>query len=210
MAKVLELQLQHGPSNEYSGLISLRTDYFDLPVQGNLTRLLQHHKSKALVLQPSAFFMVQLWHLYMTTGKTIALNTWTFAGKVMSLLFNTLSRFIIAFLPRSKCLNFLAAVTMHSDFRDQENKICRCLHFSVIYLPWSDGTGSEKSMATHSSTLAWKIPWTGEPGRLQSVGSHRVGHDWSDLAAAAAAAEVARHWILLQGLVENGHSTNSR
>ena len=70
----------------------------------------------------------------MTTGKTIALNTWTFAGKVMSLLFNTLSRFIIAFLPRSKCLNFLAAVTMHSDFRDQENKICRCLHFSVIYL----------------------------------------------------------------------------
>ena len=101
VAKVLELQLQHSPSNEYSGLISLRTDYFDLlAVQGNLKSLLQHHKSKALVLQSSAFFMVQLWHLYVTTGKTMALNIWTFVGKVMSLLFNMLSRFCHSFPPK--------------------------------------------------------------------------------------------------------------
>ena len=91
------------PSNEYSGLISFRIDWFDLlGVQGTLKSLLQHHNSKASILQRSAFFMVQLSHLYMTTGKTIALTTWNFASKVMSLLFNMLSRFVIAFLPRSK------------------------------------------------------------------------------------------------------------
>ena len=88
------------PSNEYSGLISLRIDCFDLlAVQGTLKSLLQHHDSKASVLQCSAFFMVQLLHPYMTTEKTIALTIWTFSGKVMSLLFSTLSRFVIAFLP---------------------------------------------------------------------------------------------------------------
>ena len=93
------------PSNEYSGLISFRTDWFDLlAVQGTLKSLLQHHNSKASVLQGSAFFMVQLSHPYVTTGKTIALTRWTFVDKVMSLLFNMLSRFVIAFLPRSKCL----------------------------------------------------------------------------------------------------------
>ena len=88
-------------ANEYSGLISFRIDWFDLlAVQGTLKNLLQHHSSKASVLWHSAFFMVQLSHPYMTTGKTIALTIWTFVGKVMSLLFNILSRFVITFLPR--------------------------------------------------------------------------------------------------------------
>ena len=93
------------PSNEYSGLISFRMDWFDLlAVQGTLMSLLQHHSSKPSILWCSAFFMVQLSHPYMTTGKTIAWTRWTFVGKVMSLLFNKLSRFVIAFLPRSKRL----------------------------------------------------------------------------------------------------------
>ena len=87
------------PANEYSGLISFRIDRFDLlAVQGTLKSLLQHHCSKASILRHSAFFMVQLSHPYMTTGKTIALTRWTFVGKVMSLLFNTRSRFVIASL----------------------------------------------------------------------------------------------------------------
>ena len=93
------------PSNEHSGLISLRMDWLDLlAVQGTLKSLLQHHSSKASILQHSAFFTVQLSHPYMTTGKTIALTRWTFVGKVMCLLFNTLSRLVITFLPRSKRL----------------------------------------------------------------------------------------------------------
>ena len=93
------------PSNEYSGLISFRMDWFDLlAVQGTLKSLLQHHSSKPSILQQSAFFRVQLLHPYMTTGKTIALIRWTFVGKVMSLLFNMLSRLVITFLPRSKRL----------------------------------------------------------------------------------------------------------
>ena len=93
------------PSNEYPGLISFRMDWLDLlEVQGTLKSLLQHHSSKASILQHSAFFIVQISHPYMTTGKTIALTRWTFVGKVMSLLFNMLSRLVITFLPRSKCL----------------------------------------------------------------------------------------------------------
>ena len=93
------------PSNERSGLISFRMDWLDLlAVQGTLKSLLQHHSSKASILWCSAFFMVQLSHLYMTTGKTIALTRRTFVGKVMSLLFNMLSRFVIAFFPKSKHL----------------------------------------------------------------------------------------------------------
>ena len=93
------------PSSEYSGWISFKIDCFDLlAVQGTLKSLLQHYSSKASVLRRSAFFMVQLSHPYMTTGKTIALTRWTFVGKVMSLLFNTLSRFVVAFFPRSKHL----------------------------------------------------------------------------------------------------------
>ena len=92
------------PSKEYSGLISFKIDWFDLlAVQGTLKSLLQYHNSQASILQCSAFFMVQLSHLYMTTGKTIALTIQTFVSKIMSLIFNTLSRFIIAFPPRNKC-----------------------------------------------------------------------------------------------------------
>ena len=93
------------PSNEHSGLISFRMDLLDvLAVQGTLKSLLQHHSSKASILRHSAFFTVQLSYPNMTTGKTIALTRQTFVGKVMSLLFNMVSRLIIAFLPRSKCL----------------------------------------------------------------------------------------------------------
>ena len=92
-------------SNEHPGLISFRMDWLDLlAVQGTLKSLLQHHSSKASILQCLAFFIVQLSHPYMTTGKTIALTRWTFVGKVMSLLFNMLSRLVITFLPRSRCL----------------------------------------------------------------------------------------------------------
>ena len=93
------------PSNEYSGLISFRVDWLDLlVVQGTFKSLLQHHRSEALILWCSAFFRVQLSHLYITTEKTIALTRWTFVGKVMCLLYNMLSRLVITFLPRSKCL----------------------------------------------------------------------------------------------------------
>ena len=103
-ANGLELQLQHQSSNDYSGQISFMIDWFDLAVQETFRSLLQHHSSKASVLQHSAFFMVQLSHIYMTTGKTIAFTRWTFVGEVMSLLFNMLSRLAIAFLPKSKSL----------------------------------------------------------------------------------------------------------
>ena len=93
------------PSSEYSGLISFRIDWLDLlAIQGTLKSLCQHHSSKALILRCSAFFIVQLSHPYMTTGKTIAFTRWTFVGKVMPLLFNMLSRLVIIFLPRSKKL----------------------------------------------------------------------------------------------------------
>ena len=93
------------PINTQPGLISFRMDWLDLlAVQGTLKSLLQHHSSKASILRHSAIFTVQLSHLYMTIGKTIALTRWTFVGKVMSLLFNMLSRLVITFLPRSKCL----------------------------------------------------------------------------------------------------------
>ena len=107
------------PSSEYSGLIFLRIDWFDLlAVQGILKRLLQHHSLKASFLWHSTFFMVQLSHLYMTTGKTIALTRQNFVGKVMSLLFNMLSKLVIIFLPRSKrFFNFMHAITICSDFR---------------------------------------------------------------------------------------------
>ena len=105
VAKVLELKLQHQSTNEHPGLISFRMDWLDLlAVQGTLKSLLQHHSSKASILQRSAFFTVQLSHPYMTTGKTIALIRWTFVGNVMSLLLNAQSRLVITFLLRSKRL----------------------------------------------------------------------------------------------------------
>ena len=103
--KYWSFSFSFNPSNEYSGLISFRIEWFHLlAVQGTLKSLFQHHSSKASILLCSAFFMVQLSHPYMTTRKTIALTLGTFVGKVMSLLFNTLSRLVIVFLPRSKCL----------------------------------------------------------------------------------------------------------
>ena len=130
------------PSNEYSGLISFRIDGFDLlAVQGTLKRFLQYQNSKASILQHSAFFMVQLSHPYMTTGKTMALTIWTFVDKVMSLLFNMLSRLVIAFPSRSKRLLILwlqsssAVVLEPKKIKSATGSIV-----SPIYLPRSDGT----------------------------------------------------------------------
>ena len=130
------------PSNEYSGLISFRIDWFDLAVQGILKNLLQYHNSKASILRLSAFFIVQLSHPYMTTGKNTALTRWIFIGKVMSLLFNMLSRLVIAFLPRSKCL-LISWLQLPSAviFGAPQNKVCHCFRCFPIYLPWSDRTG---------------------------------------------------------------------
>ena len=103
--KYWSFSFSFNPSKEHPGLISFRMAWVDLlAVHGSLKNLLQHHSSKASILQHSAFFTVQLSHTYMTTGKTIALTRWTFVGKVMSLLLNMLSRLVITFLPRSKCL----------------------------------------------------------------------------------------------------------
>ena len=123
------------PSNEYSGLISFMTNWFDLlAVQGTLKSILQHHSCEASILQCSTFFMVQPAYPHLTTAKTIgltiALTRWTFVGKVMSLLFNMLSRFVIACLPSIKHLLILWRVTVHNDFGAHENKICHCFHFS--------------------------------------------------------------------------------
>ena len=105
VAKYWSFSFSISPSNKYSGLISFRNDWLDLlAVQGTLKSILQHHTLKASILRHSTFFIVQLWHPYMTTGKTIALTRWTFVGKVMSLLFKMLSRLVIAFLPRRKHL----------------------------------------------------------------------------------------------------------
>ena len=119
------------PSNDYSGLISFRIDWFDLlTVQWTLRGLLQHRSSKASIFLCSAFFMVQLSPLYLTTGKIIALTRWTFVSQVLSLFFNMLSRLVKAFLPRSKAsFNSMAAVTICSDFGAQENKVCHSSHF---------------------------------------------------------------------------------
>ena len=134
--KYWSLSFSISPSNEYWGLILFRIDWFDLlPAQGTVKSLLQHHSSKASILQHSACFMVQLSHSYMTTGKTTPLTRWTFGSKMMSLLFNTRSRFAIAFPPRSKHLLISGCSTVHSDLGAQENKICHCFHCCPFYLP---------------------------------------------------------------------------
>ena len=135
VAKITYLLLQHQSFNKHSGLISFRVDWFDLlAVQRTFKNFLQHHNLKASILQHSVFFMVQLSHPYVTTGKTIALTIWTFVSKV-----NTLSRFVIAFLPRSKCLPVSWLQLPSSDFGVQEEKICHCFHF-FFYLPWNDAS----------------------------------------------------------------------
>ena len=167
------------PSNEHPGLISFRMDWLDLlAVQGTLKCLLQHHSSKASILQRSAFFIVQLSHPYMTTGKTIVLTRRTFVGKVMSLLCNMLSRLVIGEgngTPlQYSCLEnpmdgeaWWAAVHGVAKSRARLSDFTFNFHFHAL----------EKEMATHSSVLARRIPGTGEPGGLLSMGSHRVGHD---------------------------------
>ena len=142
VAKVLEFQLRHRPSNEHPGLISFRMDWLDLlAVQGTLKGLLQHHSSKASILQRSAFFTVQLSHPYMTTGKTIALTRQTFVGKVISLPFNIWSRLVITFLPRSKCLLISWLQSPSPVILEPPKIVCHCLHCVPIYFPRSDGTG---------------------------------------------------------------------
>ena len=130
------------PSKEHPGPISFRMDWLDLlAVQGTLKSLLQHHSSKASILRHSACFTVQISHPYMTTGKIIALTKWTFVGKVMSLLFNMLSRLVITFLPRSKHL-LIAWLQSPSAviFGAPKNKVWHCFHCFSIYLPWSEWT----------------------------------------------------------------------
>ena len=125
-------------------MISFMVDWFDpLAFQGSVKSLLQHHSLKVSILWHYAFFMVQFSQLYMATGKTIALTIRTFVGKVMPLLFNTLSTFVIAFLPRNNHLLFswcliswyllITAVTICSNFRTQEEKICHCFHLLLLY-----------------------------------------------------------------------------
>ena len=116
----MELQLSISPSNEYSGLISFRIDWFDLlAAQGTLKSLLQHHSSKASIIRRSAFFIVQLSHPYMTTGKTIALTLQIFVGKVISLLFNMLSRFVTAGLSLLRPLFYLVGITVSTGQQSQ-------------------------------------------------------------------------------------------
>ena len=127
VAKVLSFSFNISPSNEHSGLISFRMDWLDLlAVQGTLRNFLQHHSSRASILQHLAFFIVQLSHPFMTIGKTIAVTRLTFVSKVLSLLFNMLSRLVITFLPRSKHL--------------LKNKVSHCFLCFPNYLPWNDGT----------------------------------------------------------------------
>ena len=126
------------PSKEIPGLISFRMDWLDLPaVQETLKSLLQHHSSKASILRRSPFFTVQLSHLYMTPGKTIALTRWTFVGKVMSLLLNMLSGLVITHLWISWLQSPSAVILVTA----QKNKVWHCFHCFPIYFPWSDGTG---------------------------------------------------------------------
>ena len=186
-------------SNEYSGLISFRIHWLDiLAVQVSLKSLLQHHSLRTSIFWLSAFLIIQLSHLYMTIGKTIALTIWTLVAKVMSLLFNMLSRFLTTFLPRSKHL--LISWLQSSFSAILEPKKIKSLTLSIFYpsichdlvaqkvkplstmqetwlqsLGWKDLL--EKEMANNSSILAWKTPWMEEPGRLQSMGSQRVRHD---------------------------------
>ena len=122
-------------SHEYSVLISFRMDWLDLlAFQGTLKSLLQHHSSKASILRHSAFFIVQLSHPYMTTGKTIALTRLTFVGKGTSLLFNIQSRLVITFLPRSK---HLLISWLQSPFGAQNNEVCHCFHSHVMHCNFS-------------------------------------------------------------------------
>ena len=136
--KYWSFSLSISPSNEHPGMVSFRMDWLDLlAVQGTLKSLLQHHSSKASILLCSAFFILQLSHPYMTTGKTIALTSQTFVGKVISLLFNMLSWLVITFLPRSKHLLISWLQSPSSVILEPPpNKVSPCFHCFPIYLPW--------------------------------------------------------------------------
>ena len=142
MAKVLEFQLQH-----QSFQWIFRTDFLQVGlvgspcVQGTLKSLPQHHSSKASILQHSAFFIAQLSHPYMTTGKTIPLTRWKFVDKVMSLLFNMLSRLVLTFCPRSKRLLISWLQSPSAVILEPRKIVSHCFHSFPIYFPWSDGTG---------------------------------------------------------------------
>ena len=126
------------PSNEHPGPICFKLHWLDLrAVQQTLKSVLQHHRSKASILWCSAFFVVQLSHSYMTAGKTIALTRWTFVDKVMSQLFNVLPRLVVTFLPRSKCLNFMAAITVWSDYEGPP-KWSQPLFLHLFSMKWWD------------------------------------------------------------------------
>ena len=122
------------PSKEHPGLISFKMDWLDLlAVQGTLKSLLQHHSSKASILRHSVFFMVQLSQPYMTTGKTILLTIWSFVGKVVSLLFNMLSRLLIAFFPRSKHLLISWLQSPSAVILEPQNIVSQCFHYFPIF-----------------------------------------------------------------------------
>ena len=168
----MEFQLQHQSFHEHSGLISFRIHWLDLlAVQGTLKSLLQQNSSKASILWCSAFFIVQLSHPYKTTGKTIALTRWTFVGKVMSLLFNMLSRLVIresnGTLLQYSCLeNPMDRGAWWAPVHGVAKSRTRLSDFTVTF----HFHAPEKEMATHSSVLAWRIPGTGEPDGLPSWG----------------------------------------
>ena len=135
--KCWSFSFSFSPSDEYSGLISFRIDWLNLLAVKGLSRVFSNTTiQKHQILWHSALFILQLSHLYMTTGKTINLIGWTFVGKIMSLLFTMLSRLAIDFLPKEQaCFNFRTAVTICSDFGAQENKICHCFQCFPIYFP---------------------------------------------------------------------------
>ena len=139
--KYWSFSLSISPSSEHPGLISFRMDWLDLlAVQGTLKSLFQHHSSKASILWCSGFFTVQLSHPYMTTGKTIALTRRTFVGKVMSAFKYAIQVGHNCPSKEQASFNFMAAITICSDFGAQKNKVWHCFHCFPIYFPWSDGT----------------------------------------------------------------------
>ena len=187
------------PSNEYLGLIFFRMDWLDLSNQRRLKSLLQHHSSKASILWHPAFFIVPLSHPYRTIGKTKAFTRWTFVGKVMSLLFNMLSRLVIAFLPRSKRL--LISWLQSPSVVILEHRKIKSLTISIVSTsichgvkrPWCwerlkvGGEGDDRGWDGWMASLTqctWALVnsgswwWIGRPGVLQSMGLQRVRHDW--------------------------------
>ena len=165
------------PSNDCSGLSSFRMDWLDLlAVQGTLKSLLRHHGSKALILQCSAFFIVQLSHPYMTTGKTIPLTKWTFVSKIMSLLFNMMFRLVIAFLPRNKCLLISwfqspSAVIL----KPPKNRVSHCVHCFPISVQFSSVAQSCPTLCNPINRSMPGLPIHHQLSEFTQTHVHRVG-----------------------------------